>query len=238
MAETQPVSFRVPPSGFNDLAAVASNAAALDRIVAELNGIPNVQFDMAAAAKLIAERVAIPEQVASDILDGLSSLRSLMERRGLSAEQIVSKIDQSIETQASEAWKIAHLKMWMTAQQQIIGALAAIPSESPLSIRQKARDLTYAHQHVLLDASLITDLRPIYNESGDKMHAMVLTHVLSITHQDGSDSRRIEFALDAADVEKLRNLANRALLKTQTARAALAGTKLALLIPGESVTKE
>jgi hypothetical protein len=231
LAESADRIFHIPPSGLTDLAEVANHAEILEKII-KLS--PSSLLEADADTQSISENLGISADAATNILDGLTTLRSLMERQGVGAEQIVDRITKSIETQASERWKSKNYDQWKAAREKLIAALTSIPSDSPLSIRQKATELTYAHEHVLLDSSIVTDLRPVYNAEGDKIHAFVLTHVLSVTYRDGMSSHRIDFALDAADVEKLQQIAVRAILKSKTARAALVATGITLLIPRET----
>jgi len=85
---------------------------------------------------------------------------------------------------------------------------------------------------VLTDTRLITDLRPVFNAAGDEIKAIVLTHVLSVSYFDGSQRRRIEFALDVADLGQLRKIAERAYRKMATARKRFESAGIVLIEAG------
>ena len=231
MAESPNVLFRIPPRGLDDLAAAAAHAEKLVEIV-QLIAKADIRIPGNLITKSISENIGLPESQTAKILDALSSLRGLMDRLKLSVEQVVAGIDYSIQSYATDNWKQRNLENWRRAQDIFVVALRAMPAESPLSIQQKARELTFAHQHVLTDAALITDLRPVYNAAGDKIHAIVLTHVLTLNYQDGTAQRRIEFALDAGDVAKLFKTVERAQVKTEAALRTFADLKLTLMVPG------
>jgi hypothetical protein len=231
LAEQHPVVIQIPATGFSDLAAVADHADKLPEIISGINQSQG-QTDLAKMARFVSDRVGLPTGTAQDILDGLASMRGLMDRWKLSAKELVDSIERSIQRQASEGWKSQYLKKWEDGKDKIASALKSISPESPISIRQKVRELTYAHQNVLTDAALITDLRPVYNSNADKILAMVLTHVLSVSYYDGSRQQRIEFALDAADVAKISNLVARAKRKTRAAKQAFQDQPWSLMIAG------
>jgi hypothetical protein len=231
LAKFHGASLRIPSGVFEDLVAVAENAAQLQEII-NLAGQSGNQADFWSIAKFLSDKVSLPRHVVRDILDGLAALRVAMERLDLSPEEVVTKIDSSIETEAPEVWKQQHQEKWRQARERIVSALKAISVESPISIQHKARELTYSHQHVLLGARLITDLRPVFDAGATRINTMVLTHVLSVDYQDGQTVKRIEFALDAGDVAKLRQSVERAQQKTETARKLLEDKSVALIIAG------
>ena len=219
LAEPRPVSLRIPPSGFEDLAQLAENASRLEQILLLLKECQQ-SIDEFSAVKFLSEKTGLSEVVARDVLDGLASLRGLMVRHALTEDQVISAIDASIDTSAPSAWASRYSEKWKAAHEQIVLALKSIPAESPLSLYQKIKELTYSHQHVLTDITLVTDLRPVFNHDADQVRAVVLTHVLTISYQDGTNLRRIEFATDAADVLKLQRITERAQKKIAAIRKA------------------
>jgi hypothetical protein len=238
LAESQNVVLRIPPSGFAELAGVADHSADLGKFISALNECQNLA-DADASIEFLKEKTGLPISTARSIQSGLAALIGLKARLGLPSDQLLDAVNRSIESQAPTEWKQLHWKAWKESQAAILSALDSIPAESPLAIQQTVRELTYAHQHVLVDADLITDLRPVYNASATEIQAIVLTYVLSIMYQDGRSGRRIEFALDAGDVAKLADLAKGAQAQTATAKAAATeGRKWTLIVAGSSKISE
>ncbi len=238
VADKPPASFGIPKSAFRHLAALAQHADKLDAIVKELQCCES-PADHEASAKTIAKATGIRAADISDVFDGLSSLRGLMDRTEMSASTLVEVVDTNIEEQATSVWKSTNLDNWRNAKPQIAEVLAQIPDSSPLGIQQKARDLTYAHQNVLTESAIITDLRPIFDTTGDRIRALVLTHMLSISYSDGgTTTRRIEFALDAADLADLLKAAERGKRKTIAARGLAKSSGLEIVVAGAWRTNE
>ena len=211
--------FRIPTSGLDDLARVADHAEQLAQILLTISGC-QMPADESLAANHVSEKLGLSYDSVRDVLDGLSSLRGLMARNGFSVEELLLAVDASIERYALDAWKNKSYPKWKAAREPIAAALRSIPNDSPILIYQKTKELTYAHQFVLTEVNVITDLRPVFDQNAEQVLALVLTHVLMISYQDGSDSRRIEFALDATDMLKLQRAAERAQKKTALLRKA------------------
>lgn len=231
MSDTPAPFIRVPPSGLSDLAAVAVNADALENIVT-LATKAGYRLDIASVARAIAKEAGLEARVIVDVLDGLTALRGLMGRFEYGEEQVVAGIIASLEVNAPDRWRKLYQDKWIAAKDKISAALKLIVPESPLALIEKARELTYAHEHVLTDVRLITDMRPVFNTAGDQVQTTVITHVLAIDYQDGPIQKRIEFALDAADVAKLRRISERSQRKAASLRSSFEKLSWSLIIPG------
>ena len=88
MPENQPATINLPQGGSNGLAAGSAVADRLGQIVALIEQ-QSGPADVAALAKLVAERFNISEGLAQDIIDGLAALRGLTDRSRLSSGEWV-----------------------------------------------------------------------------------------------------------------------------------------------------
>ncbi|MGL4554349.1 MAG: hypothetical protein ACRC33_24570 [Gemmataceae bacterium] len=77
--------------------------------------------------------------------------------------------------------------------------------------------------------SILTDLRPVYDEEVTRMTATLLTQTLVIDYSDGIRSSRLHLTLDQQDLRDLREQLDRAEKKAQLLEAA---SGVPLLIPG------
>ena len=232
MADNRPSSIHIPEYGFKQLVVVVEYVDRLSEILSALDQSA-AYGELTGLAKTVNAKTGVSVVASQMIVDWLSTMRGLMQRWKLTADELITSLDVSIDAQADTTWKSQHQPAWVAVKSRIIPALQSISVDSPISVRQKLRDLTVAHQNLFTDASLITDLRPVYNSVGDKIIAMVLTHMLRISYQDGPRQRRIEFALDAADVAKLSKVTERAQMKMETARKTCSGDNWKLVIAGE-----
>src|SRR5207248_2039440 len=124
--------------------------------------------------------------------------------------------------EAPEEWRKRNLEQLRASGDRIASVIATITKDHQLLMRQKAIELTFAHQNIFKSSRIITDLRPVFNAAGDDIKAIVLTHVLGVEYFDGVRNQRIEFALDEGDVLALLKSAQRAQIKTESTRKAMA----------------
>jgi hypothetical protein len=229
---TTPFSISIPPRGYDEIGQLATHATKLTNVLAAAAEVP---FDAKPMVtnNSVAQATGIPVEEIGLVLSGIATLRRLMDQWGTSADEIVGAIGLTISSEATEGWLDKNLKNWQAGADAVVAALNSVGPEHPIWLRQKARDLTYAHQNIFKSTRIITDLRPVFNTAGDSIGPMVLTHVLSIEYFDGVRNQRIEFALDENDVKELRNAAERAQVKTETTRKLFTRTEWPLIVAGD-----
>ena len=79
-----------------------------------------------------------------------------------------------------------------------------------LSVTTKALDVLTSHDRVFYTARILTDLRPVFDESGDLIEAAVIVHNLRIHYGQDDDHRDFYVALDTRDIQSLRDVLDRA----------------------------
>ena len=228
-----PIELRIPPQGYVELEQLATHAGKLQDVVAVSATLP-LNDNLSHVSNVIAERLNVDPDVATSLLSGLASLHALMKQSDATAEEILKTITQALLAGKADEWIRRNFETWQQKSHLIANALASITEDHTLLLRQKALELTYAHQNIFKRCQIMTDLRPVFNAVGDAIHAMVLTHVLSVEYFDGVRGQRIEFALDEADVEELRKSAERAKRKTDTAKEKFAVFGCPLVIAGNT----
>jgi hypothetical protein len=92
-----------------------------------------------------------------------------------------------------------------------LSSLLALDSLDLIGIR--AKELQMQEERQLLDATILTDLRPVFGQKNDFSSAIIV-HTLKINiHDSGSSSnthREIHIALDAKDIGDLKKTLERA----------------------------
>jgi len=81
----------------------------------------------------------------------------------------------------------------------------------------------------------VTDLRPVFNEAGDRIVQSVISHVLSIDYHDGMDHRVIQFSLDAGRLAELKEDCERAIRKAAVLKRDLASAPWPVSVFRDSV---
>jgi hypothetical protein len=173
-----------------------------------------------AIATYIAKRISIPVADAARLLRAIRNLNRLRVQLHLNEKQTVELITASLENQGADKDLI---ETWKSTSPKMADALKAMSSNHPLGVAQKAAYLATLHQNVFTSVSVITDIRPVFNEEGDKILQGILTHELVIDYYDGNRSQRIAFSLDASDMAELTRACQRAVKKTTVAKASLQG---------------
>jgi hypothetical protein len=87
--------------------------------------------------------------------------------------------------------------------------------DNAVSLSYKAQRLTYMRENVYQQAEIITDARPVFDEKGQKIVEYIIAHYLVITYFRHGRVENVHLALDAADVLKLHNVCDRAVIKAR-----------------------
>ena len=99
-------------------------------------------------------------------------------------------------------------------------------SNNPIAISFKAQKLAYLHERILRDAEIITDLRPVFDDSGKNILEVMVAHTLVVTTTNSGRTERVHFAMDAGDVLQLRKACERAVEKARAIQSTFEKSKL------------
>ena len=220
---------RVPPEALPTLAAMVKSPqklAKLDEIVDELgaSGCPPELL-----AREFASRAKVPSGVAKAIVRQILEFHAVRTKFAMGPVQLVEALDERIKADAPDEWKEKNLGNWEASKDVLVGLLNPF---SPLSSLEKRTRLTYKHQNVLYETCLITDARPVFDDTGKEIMEFSITHVLEIDFFDGSDRRSMFAALDSKDVIALRQQCDRAIIKEVTLKESLDKLERPVIITG------
>jgi hypothetical protein len=144
------------------------------------------------------------------VFDVILNLQAVQKRLKLSTAQLLEAVAANFNRHLSGAEKEQALSAWEAARGIIADILNSLGPKNPLLLRAKAEQLAYFKQNILTQARIVTDMRPVFNESGNEILRATITHDLIIDYYSGQNPMRILFALDAADVSELKRLCERA----------------------------
>jgi len=119
-------------------------------------------------------------------------------------------------------------QQWTRLRQFLLGALQL---EYVIGTTAKAGTVLTEHERIFDDAKILTDFRPIYHaDVAERPNAGIIIHMLKMTHRDKQD-RHFDayYALDSNDLEKMRNVLNRAAEKEKTLRQTMEDAGLSVL---------
>jgi hypothetical protein len=221
----------VPSRFLPALALIAENADKLQLIqdVAESLG-PDRQGPSAIAAAF-AVKAALPLADASQIVTQAMSLQDLRITNSLKPSEVFDAITASLQNDAKEDWKAKHLAQWKSARSSIE---KLVDPGHPLCTVYKALKLSYEHTNVLYDATILTDLRPVFDDTGREVKRMTISHVIELRYSyGGREPRKFFAALDANDVTSLKNACIRAEIKAATLKETMKTLPWPVVISGE-----
>jgi hypothetical protein len=155
------------------------------------------------------------------IVNALTNLQNLKSRFRMSEEDLLQALGSTVQQYLYEHDKSTSFTVWEKAAPAIIAALKKFDRKHPLFLTAKTEQLAYVEQNVLTQFRLVTELRPVFDDSGEQILAAVATHELVVDYFEASTPRRIQFALDVADIEELKRLCERAERKVATIKTAL-----------------
>jgi hypothetical protein len=227
-------SISLPEVAQDHLAHLATHVKNLSRIAcAAKKTQPGVEL-----ASVVASDVGLPKEEVERILATIWNLYQMKRQERLNSAKFIEEVTATLEKETSDEWKSKHLAAWRSSCSDVVSLLDSITDEHPLVIGSKAAALGTAHQNCLVRARVITDVRPVFNNAGDKVVESLIIHTLLVNYFDGTEVRRIQFALDADDVEQIRRMAERAKGKAATLKSALDGLPWMTAVFGETAVHE
>ena len=132
------------------------------------------------------------------------SLRAVGHQSGVSIDEVVEGLRNGL---FRERWDDEKLKSFDAQREQFVAFLKS-PNVRRISM---ALSLSYEHAHFFQSARIITDIRPIYDDSAISIEGAVVSHTLRLRY-DG-----LSLALDLDDIVHLRDQCDRALEKARVA---------------------
>ena len=148
-----------------------------------------------------------------NILSILRNLKRVEEYSELRGEQLLKSLGSSLKLRG---WDEDQLQAYNELLPTIERALEQLSPDSGLMVSAKTTRLAYERQNVLHKSRILTDLRPVFNESASEIKDMILTHSLVLYYSDGAkEPQELHLTLDWRDIAQLREACDRADLKSK-----------------------
>ena len=204
---------QLPERVQHDLRQLAEHAPETLKFLEETKaGSPSVSTGK--FARPMAERLGILVRDAPRLLNALQNLQLIDQETG-DREKTFTTIGDWLSAEAQEKWN--------ANRTVILSILALLDADHPAVISAKARRLSHSYERILVNAEIITDLRPVFTNKGDKILEMVVQHKLVITQHDNLHrDLDLHFVMDASDIITLKTACERAIQKAQVLKDSLA----------------
>ncbi len=156
-------------------------------------------------------------EAANKIMRPLLALQAIIHQRRLQPDEAIEAVRLALSA-ANPPWEPGQLERWCQVEAAFKQLLTA-PAVRLVSI---TLDLMYEHENLLQSVRVVTDIRPVFNEDGDRIDGSVVSHTLRLRYDSTEGDHSISIAMDEADIRELERQCKRALLKAQTARVLMA----------------
>ena len=166
------------------------------------------------------------------------ALRGLMMEAGLSADEVLGGLKEGLKeaTNFFGGDNAGNETKW---DRTFLPAFKALLESKLFRVTTKSANLAYDYANLLRTARIITDVRPIFNESAEGIDGAVISHVLRLKYTGQDDESSLSIVMDATDVRRLLAECERALTKGAVAQNWLMeGKAIQTHISGDVSTKE
>jgi hypothetical protein len=180
-----------------------ASAIALISAVRSLKTILNPK-KMAAAI-----RPEVPSIAGNELESLLKALFSLSAARVTNTVSIASFLDDVCESLDLE--KKGAPDLLRSRLEQLLRA-------EPIVLASKASAIQREHSNVMLNARVLTDVRPVFGDGPEAIRGAVITHSLKLTYIHSGELEESFFALDDEDLAKLQKAIVRAEYKSKAIR--------------------
>jgi hypothetical protein len=200
----------------------------LMRVIHAFRGSSSPPLTAKALEDLLTE--ALPESpgAAQAVYRQLLTLYNLRRQRNLETEAMVDAVTSALQQDAG--WSDSQIDQWSQLQPQLRELLGL---EQVLTAA-KASDLAYEYAYLFQSVRIVTDIRPVFDQTDSAIRAAVISYVLRLYYDSQDGDHSISVAMDSHDVESLLKSCQRALAKARTAERTMAGAGIPAVIAGET----
>lgn len=231
MAHAKPrVTIPINRYVLTDIEACVILSSKLSEILATASSVgPCATLDT--LAENVAGALSIDPEAVERVFRVIVNFSAIIGKSEIDAQAILDNLTVRIRDEAPTPWKKKHLEGWEQLIQTIVDILTSMTPSHPILITYKAETLAYTQPSLLIDAKIITDVRPIFNEEADDVIEFVVSHSLILRYLDGKTETKSHISIDAADIRKIRTLCDRAEEKSNTLLSVFSnfGKKIAIV---------
>lgn len=204
--------------------------------------------------------IVLPDNSRKELLSALSELPPTLDARGITSRVTASvkslsedavraivrllislysvrvysesPVDEFVEDLCTGMEQSRHKELRLSKEQRdpFKAFMTKLLSAEGFNIASKAVYLQHEHEHILCNARILTDVRPVYGPNPeDPPLATVISHTLKVSYHEAGDLKEFYVAINASDINDLRGLLDRAEKKANSLRAVLKKADLPLV---------
>jgi len=204
----------IPKAGY----AVLERFAALPDAVflalaAALKEAETTTVDLDLSKALVEKLKPTPGAEIKSIIRTLTALSTIKEYRNRSIEEVLNDLKETIEADKPENLDTAKTQVLLGRLKQILEAGGGI------NMLVKTKSVILAHERTYCGSKILSDLRPIFFDSPDRISAAVLIHTVNISYHQNGEHKHFYVAMNPTDLEKLKGAIERAERKAKALRS-------------------
>lgn len=197
---------------FADLKRISElGQARLAQVRAQLSSL---RTTLARPKTLLAEVAkVVSEEDAEGLVRQLFALQGIVLQGGQSLDDVMAGLRAAVQLSDSGI----EIDAWTAVE----GEVRSLIEEPCVRLGAKAIELSYDYANLLRRTRILTDIRPLYNESADAIEAAVVSYTLRLKYDTADGEHELSIALDEGDIRTLVAQCERAIAKAKTAQAML-----------------
>ena len=169
-------------------------------------------------AKSVAESTSVGLPIVSSALGLLNRLAMIQRRFDLSVDELISGVTANLEQLPYEEWNVSHRDAWTGISQFLT---AFLNSPNAVTMSAKASDLLVEQRTVLCSSRIVTDARPVFDDSAESVIGVVQVHTLVLRCSEAGMHKDYYIACDSDDLQNLKKQIERAEKKERLMSAKL-----------------
>jgi len=215
------ILLRANPQQFTDIKRVIElGKDPLNRVLEILEGLDPPPLRPELLVKCIVdsfsqEQHSFSQEQFESLVRLLVSLHGISRQSGKSVSEVFSALRTTIEAQGSGYGVQAD--QWNS----IAKCVEKLTQHKSIRLTSKAIELAYDYANLVRQSKILTDIRPLYDEEGDKIEGAVVSFTLRLRYDSASEEHEISLAMDFDDITALKAKCERALRKASAAKALL-----------------
>lgn len=221
---------RLHPGQLADIRAILNiGVEGLSKVIEDLRVMTPLPLRPDELAKRISSVIEDDPKVAQSLLRQAMGLSGLVRQGGMPIQQALETMGDALEQEPD--WESDDHDRWRSLQEPL-QRLFELPAIRTVT---SAIDLSYEYANLLRQVRILTDVRPIFSESGEEIMGAVVSQTLRLRFDSTDGEHGLSIAVDETDIRALQAQCDRALKKAETAKSKLCDkAEVAVSISGHS----
>ena len=203
---------RIRPRQAADLSVVSRiDRKKLDAVLSKLNELEPAVFIASELRSFISECLS-SEEHALPLARQLLSLATYCRSSNEEPKDAVERLLAGIKDYNLENGEKTNLKA-------LAPVLTKLLEDESVKLSAKALHLGFDYANIYRSGNFITDIRPVFDDSRDRIVGAVISHTLRIHFMSAGEERDLSVALDNDDILALRDACDESLKKAEGAKS-------------------